>query len=151
MVIQRNMRKIISIVIMCTSLALLFSCTKKGTNTTEASSIANEITDYRLLGRKGQIEFPEMRATVSYIDSTTLHWETEHGDGSVEVGDEKIAFEKLSDHIYFLNWIEETGFTVSQIINVKEGTVKAFWSYADDKAQGKRSSQFVDGKFTFLN
>lgn len=145
------MRKILTTVITGISLVFLSSCHQKAVNTPVDIMQMEETTDYSLLGRKGQIEFPEMKATVRYIDATSLHWETENAEGPVGVGDEKIAFEQLSDHLYFLNWIEETGFTVSQIINTKDGTVKAFWSYADDDAKGKRNSQFVDGKFTFID
>jgi len=57
---------------------------------------------------------------------------------------------QLADTLHFLNWIEKTGFTVSQLIDTENGTVKAFWSYADDQSErGHRASMFVDGKFRF--
>jgi len=49
-----------------------------------------------------------------------------------------------------LNWIEKTGFTVSQVIDTAQGTVQAFWSFADPASEGgHRSSMFVEGRFRF--
>nr|WP_315250766.1 hypothetical protein [uncultured Flavobacterium sp.] len=107
--------------------------------------------DYSLIGKKGVLTFPEMKTEVSYISDTTLHWKTTDSEGIVAEGDENINYEKLSDNIHFLNWIEKDGWTVSQIINTEEGKVKAYWSFNNDKSpRGKRSSMFVDGKFEFV-
>jgi hypothetical protein len=108
-------------------------------------------TDYLLIGKNGLITFPEMKAEVNYKSDTSLHWKTTDNKGIVLEGDEDISYKKLTDNIHFLNWIEKDGWTVSQIINTKEGTVKAYWSFDDEKSlRGKRSSMFVDAKFEFV-
>jgi biopolymer transport protein ExbD len=108
-------------------------------------------TDYSLIGKKGQITFPEMKGEVNYTSDTSLHWKTTDNKGIVLEGDEKISYQKLTENLHFLNWIEKDGWTVSQIIDTKNGTVKAFWSFNDDKSdRGKRSSMFVDAKFEFV-
>ncbi|PXY42446.1 hypothetical protein DMB65_03350 [Flavobacterium cheongpyeongense] len=105
-----------------------------------------------LVGKKGKITFPEMIAEVNYLNDSTLHWKTTSKEGIVVEGYEKMYYKKLTDNLHFLNWIEKDGWTVSQIIDTKAGTVKAFWSFADEKSQrGKRTSMFVDGKFEFIN
>jgi hypothetical protein len=107
-------------------------------------------TDYSLIGKKGVITFPEMKGEVNYTSDTALHWKTTDNKGIVLEGDEKISYQKLTENLHFLNWIEKDGWTVSQIIDTKNGTVKAFWSFNDDKSdRGKRSSMFVDAKFEF--
>jgi hypothetical protein len=107
-------------------------------------------TDYSLISKKGVITFPEMKGEVNYTSDTTLHWKTTDNKGIVLEGDEKISYQKLTENLHFLNWIEKDGWTVSQIIDTKNGTVKAFWSFNDDKSdRGKRSSMFVDAKFEF--
>lgn len=122
------------------------SCNYKNQTTTEEK----QEEKYLLIGKKGTINFPEMKAEVSYPNDSTLHWKTIDKEGKVGEGDEKMVYKKLSDHLHFLNWIEKDGFTVSQIIDTKEGTVKAFWSFADEKSEsGKRASMLVDGKFEF--
>jgi hypothetical protein len=129
---------------------LLFtSCNKQEKN--EKMESRTKQNDYSLIGKKGVLTFPEMKTEVSYISDTTLHWKTTDSKGIVAEGDENINYEKLSDNIHFLNWIEKDGWTVSQIINTEEGKVKAYWSFNNDKSpRGKRSSMFVDGKFEFV-
>ena len=114
---------------------------------------ASEITsDYSLIGKKGLISFPEMNAEVTYNSDSTLHWKTIDIKGNISEGDEKMDYKQLTENLHFLNWIEKEGFTVSQIIDTKNGSVKAFWSFADESSpRGKRNSMFVDGKFKFEN
>lgn len=108
-------------------------------------------TNQLLIGSNGKITFPEMSAEVKYVNESTLHWKTTDSKGVVLEGDEKMDYQKLTDNLHFLNWIEKDGWTVSQIIDTKKGTVKAFWSFADEKSlRGKRTSMFVDGKFEFV-
>jgi hypothetical protein len=65
-------------------------------------------------------------------------------------GCERLSYLQVSDSLHFLNWIEKTGFTVSQVIDTAQGTVQAFWSFADpDSEGGHRSSMFVEGRFRF--
>jgi hypothetical protein len=140
------------------NLALIFlavislsACNNSNTQTENSITEDNKtMGDHSLIGKKGLITFPEMKAEVNYISDSTLHWKTTDSKGVVAEGDEKMSYEKLTDSIYFLNWIEKDGWTVSQIINTKEGKVKAYWSFNDEKSnRGKRSSMFVEAKFEF--
>ncbi|MEC4086925.1 MoaF-related domain-containing protein, partial [Myroides odoratimimus] len=70
-------------------------------------------------------------------------------NGAVNEGDEKMNYKALGEDLHFLNWIEQDGFTVSQIINTKTGEVTAFWSY--NGADHKRESQFVTGTFRVID
>ena len=116
----------------------------------DSKTITEETTVFSLIGKKGIITFPEMKANVTYTSDSTLHWKTTDNKGVIAEGDEKISYKRLSDNLHFLNWIEKDGWTVSQIIDTKNETVKAFWSFEDDKStRGKRSSMFVDAKFEF--
>jgi hypothetical protein len=103
-----------------------------------------------LLGREAVIQFPESTAQVSYSVRGELQWRVTDKNGNVTQGNERLSYLQLSDTLHFLNWIEKTGFTVSQIIDTDNGTVKAFWSYADQMSdRGHRASMFVDGSFRF--
>lgn len=131
----------------------LISCNnlKQETKNEEHNSDKSVTTDQLLIGKSGKITFPEMTAEVKYLNDSTLHWKTTNSEGIVAEGDEKMDYEKLTDNLHFLNWIEKDGWTVSQIIDTKERTVKAYWSFADEKSiRGKRTSMFVDGKFEFI-
>lgn len=104
-----------------------------------------------LLGREAVIEFPESTAQVNYSVQGELIWRVTDKNGNVTQGNERLSYLQLSDTLHFLNWVEKTGFTVSQVINTEKKTVKAFWSYADEFSErGHRASMFVDGTFRFL-
>lgn len=103
-----------------------------------------------LLGRQAAIEFPESIAEVRYTIRGELHWRVKDKNGNVTQGRERLSYLQLSDTLHFLNWMEKSGFTVSQVIDTERGTVSAFWSYADDQSEsGHRASMFVNGKFRF--
>lgn len=104
-----------------------------------------------LLGRQAVIKFPESMAEVRYTVRGDLYWRVTDKSGHVTQGNERLSYLQLSDSLHFLNWIEKTGFTVSQVIDTENGTVKAFWSYADAHSErGHRASMFVDGEFQFI-
>lgn len=127
------------------------ACNKQPKTETKQEEAITDTSNYSIIGKTGKITFPEMKAEVNYISETVLHWKTTDIKGVVAEGDEKINYQKLTDNLYFFNWIEKDGWTVSQIIDTKNGTVKAFWSFNDDKSErGKRSSMFVDAKFEFV-
>jgi hypothetical protein len=112
----------------------------------------NNQENYLLIGKKGIITFPEMKARVNYLSENKLHWKTTDSEGTIVEGDEEISYKTLTENLHFLNWIEKDGFTVSQIIDTKNKTVTAFWSFSDDESErGKRASDFVTGIFEFDN
>lgn len=134
-------------------IALLSSCNKSNKEKSIDNTVTKQsaTTDYTLIGKKGIIVYPEFKAEVSYLSDTTLHWKTTTPDGKITEGDEKIFYKKLNDNQYFLNWIEQDGLTISQIIDVKEGKVYAFASYTDEKSpRGKRNSMNLEGTFEFV-
>lgn len=101
-----------------------------------------------LLGRDAVIDFPDSRAEVRYSSQGKMRWRVVDSQGQVSEGCEQLSYLQLSDNLHFLNWIEKTGFTVSQVIDTSTGVVQAFWSYADDHCDsGHRSSMFVEGRF----
>ncbi|SFC37106.1 hypothetical protein SAMN05421780_10512 [Flexibacter flexilis DSM 6793] len=135
---------------------LFAACQPKheGQTSTASTSVSDSVgqgEDYRLVGKNAVLEYPTFKAEVSYLTDSTLHWKTTSSDGKVEEGTEQVFLKKLNEHQYFLNWIEETGFTVSQVIDVKAGQVTAFGSFADAQSpRGQRSSVNLEGHFRFV-
>jgi hypothetical protein len=124
-------------------------CNHKQPNKKSTNEIANT-KEFTLIGKKGKITFPEMKVETSYLSDSTLHWKTTNNKGVINEGDESVSYEQLTGNLHFLNWIEKNGYVISLVINTKERKVKAFWSYQDESARGKRSSAFTDGKFEFV-
>lgn len=138
--------KRIALIMITVGLFTMVSCKQNESTREEVKSEATISLD--LIGKRGEISFPEMSAITDYTNEKTLHWSTKAKDGTVNQGDEQVSYKRLSEELHFLNWIEKTGFTVSQIINTKTGEVKAFWSWTNES--GKRESSFVDGTFKYV-
>lgn len=65
---------------------------------------------------------------------------------------ETISYKKVGENLFFVSWIEKTGETVSQIVDLSNNKVTVFLSCQDDKsARGKRSSAFFDGTLIVNN
>lgn len=141
--------KILAIVAL--TLFTMTSCKNADSPTTDTNSESINSESFSLIGKTGKLTFPESTAEVNYLTEDSLHWKFTDNKGVVTKGVEKLYYERLTENKHFLNWIEQDGWTVSQIIDTKEGTVKAFWSFADESStRGKRASMFVDGKFEFV-
>ena len=140
------MKKIIATL---TVIIMLLSC--NNANEKKASQNLVSKANFEIIGKKAVLLFPEIKAEVYYKSDSILHWKTTDKKGIVAEGDEKMDYKQLSENLHFLNWIEQDGWTVSQIIDSKNGTVKAFWSFQDETSpRGKRRSLFVNGKFEFV-
>jgi hypothetical protein len=104
-----------------------------------------------LIGKRAKIQFPDVAATVEYRTTTSLHWKTTDKAGATAKADETINYERVAPHLHFLNWIEKDGWTVSQIIDTEKHSVRAFWSFEDEKSdRGHRSSVFIAGTIEFI-
>jgi hypothetical protein len=123
--------------------------TGKGTDTASknagAGSSENSIN---IIGKTGTVTFPQFSVDETFVSDSILHWKIVDEKGSVTEGDEKVRFKKINESQYFVNWIEKTGLTVSQILDSNKGTATAFVSRADEKSdRGKRSANFLEGSF----
>lgn len=120
-----------------------------GNNKLAAEKDGGANTVNMLAGKTAKITYPDFSAEVQYLNDSTLHWKAVEKNGKTDEGTEHISYKQLNDHLYFLNWIEKDGLTVSQVINTKDGDVDAFLSYKDDKSPAGRGAQFLKGKFEF--
>lgn len=127
---------------------LLFQACAGNSNPVAGKGSDNDTTE-TLVGKTARITYPDFNAEVQYLNDSTVHWKAVDQTGKTNEGTEHISYKQLNPHLYFLNWIEKDGLTVSQVINTKDGEVDAFLSYKDDKSPAGRAAQFVKGKFEF--
>ena len=129
--------------------ALLFSCNcpknDKEMNTTENTQ---SISDFTLIGKKAKLTYPELTAEVQYISETQIHWKTTDKSGNVAEETDALTLKPLGNGQFFLNWIENDGTTVSQVIDTQKKTVSAYLTFSDET--GKRVSQFLEGTFEIM-
>ena len=131
----------------------LVSCSQKesSTGTTAPKEVeVSTVAPTELIGKKGVLTYPDFTAYMTYESENRLHWKTVSKEGKVAEGEEEVSYKRISDHIFFLSWIEADGFTVSQVIDVENGKVEAFLSFNDDQSvRGKRGSLATAATFAF--
>lgn len=85
---------------------------------------------------------------VKYVDDKKIQWEGIEGVSKGASGVENITYRQLSPGIFFINWLEKDGFSVSQILDLNKMTVYAYNTYDED---GKRKELFRTGTLVLQN
>lgn len=141
----KNLVKLTSFLVI---LALFYAC--DASNSKKEGQPKEILTS--LVGREVTIEYPDMKADVTYLNDSTLHWSTIGENGELAEGTEYMSYKNLGDNRFFINWIEQDGITVSQVVDANRGEVTAFISFNDEASStGKRSATLMVGKLTFRN
>ena len=138
------MKRTLLVFVVMTILSSCYSSKMVSKEITKDSGLA-------FFGKKATYKFAPFTVIETFLNDSTLHWEMTNSKGIVTASVfEKVSYKELTENLYFTSWIEESGFTVSQIIDWKNANVKAFCSFEDEKSlRGKRSSMFLDGKIIF--
>ena len=72
-----------------------------------------------------------------YTSPTEISWEALSGPAKGMKGTEKIQALEVASDIFFINWLEASGTTVSQILDFNNSTMVAFTTYDSDKGRQK--------------
>ncbi|MFJ3878926.1 MoaF-related domain-containing protein [Streptomyces sp. NPDC090077] len=62
-------------------------------------------------------------------DGTTLDWTALEGPMAGRSGQEKLSVRAVGEGLYFVNWVEASGMTVSHVMDLGHGTVSVYWTY----------------------
>jgi len=129
-------------------LLLLQACNNTRTQDTSKATLKADENTSEIIGKSATLEFSKFKVIETFVSDSTLHWKHIDNDGTVTEADEHVSYKKLNDNQFFINWIEKTGLTVSQILDTKAGIATAYVSRADEKSQrGKRAATFFEGSF----
>jgi hypothetical protein len=128
------------------TVATVSACSPSGNSTDP--SVRNGEQD--LIGKTGKITYDKFTAEVNYLDDSTIHWKTVDAKGVIAQESEHVSYQKLNDHLYFLNWMEESGLTVSQVIDTQDMKVTAYLTYKDAAVPSGRKTEFLHGKFEYI-
>lgn len=82
-----------------------------------------------------------------YRSDAHLEWETASGPQRGARGSESVHVAQVAPHVFFVSWLEKSGVTVSQVLDLDQSKVTAFVTF--DTEQG-RQSQFDRGAITEL-
>lgn len=142
------MKKIIT-TLLC---GVLLAACKENTNKPVTSKTEETVnTKDDIFGKSATITYPKMKVEVSYINDSTLHWKDVLANGEIKQGNEHIYYKRLSQNLHFINWTEESGITISQVLDTGKETVNTYLTYENPKnPRGKRNSDILLGTIKFL-
>lgn len=108
-------------------ISMMVSCKNEGKNNQKLTheSISTETTD-SLAGKKLAYNYGQNGYEVQFKTANLLHWKCVKGDEKGKEADETYYAHRLDNHSLFITWIEADGLGVSQVVNLKDKTVKCF-------------------------
>lgn len=107
----------------------------------------------KLNGKKVEVEYETgARYLMTYLTESELKWEVLGGltEGEAAEGIEPYIFYNISEGIYNINWIENDGLTVSQVLDFNTNTVYAFLTWSDEQERGGRGQLLQKGTFNLI-
>ena len=100
----------------------------------------------KLLGKKLLFHYESGLEVIGHYSSPTeVSWEGLTGPAKGSRGKESVDLAEIAPNIFFVNWIEESGTTISQVLDLDRMVVTAFVTF--DTPQG-RQSMFDKGTLT---
>ncbi len=100
----------------------------------------------KFVGKKILLRYANgMEIIGDYKTSTEMSWEALAGPAKGMKGTERIQAVEISPEIFFISWFEESGTTVSQVLNFNKSTVVAYITF--ETGQGRQSA-LEKGTFT---
>ena len=100
----------------------------------------------RLLGKRLLFNYESgLQVKGHYSSSTEVSWEALTGPAKGSRGKESVDVAEVAPNIFFVNWIEEAGTTVSQVLDIDRLVVTAFVTFETPQ---RRQSMFDKGTLT---
>jgi phenolic acid decarboxylase len=100
-----------------------------------------------LTGRRFHISYPNGLELDAIYFEEEVSWSVTAGPPAGRSGTDKTHEIEVGPGIYFVSWIEETGTTVSQLLNLNAMRITSFVTF---DADGTRASTFQTGTLTEL-
>ena len=110
--------------------SLLFTaCQRSDTaqkTTGEQANAPVQATDTTLIGKRLHLKFPTNNSTVEYISNSHLFWSSRDSVHGRKEGEDTYHAVRIGSSVFFVNWVEADGTTVSQVLDLKDHTCQAF-------------------------
>lgn len=103
-------------------------------------------TDTTLVGKRLYLNFPTNSSTVEYISDDHLFWSSRDSVHGYKEGEDTYHAVRIDSSVFFVNWVEADGTTVSQVLDLKEHTCQTFLtSNIFSKKKDKRVTVVLSG------
>ena len=110
--------------------SLLFTaCQRSDTAQKATGEQANapvQSTDTTLVGKRLYLNFPTNSSTVEYISDDHLFWSSRDSVHGHKESEDTYHAVRIGSSVFFVNWVEADGTTVSQVLDLKARTCQAF-------------------------
>ena len=105
-----------------------------------------QATDTTLVGKRLHLHFPTNSSTVEYISDDHLFWSSRDSIHGYKEGEDTYHAVRIDSSVFFVNWVEADGTTVSQVLDLKEHTCQTFLtSNIFSKKKDKRVTVVLSG------
>ena len=110
------------------ALLLLTACSRdsSGTETSQEDAPPVQTTDTTLVGKRLHLRFPDNFSTVEYLSHKHLFWRSRDSVHGRKEGEDIYHAVRIDTSVFFVNWVEADGTTVSQVLDLKARTCQAF-------------------------
>ena len=103
-------------------------------------------TDTTLVGKRLYLNFPTNSSTVEYISNDHLFWSSRDSVHGHKESEDTYHAVRIGSSVFFVNWVEADGTTVSQVLDLKEHTCQTFLtSNIFSKKKDKRVTVVLSG------
>ena len=103
-------------------------------------------TDTTLIGKRLYLNFPTNSSTVEYISDDHLFWSSRDSVHGHKESEDTYHAVRIDSSVFFVNWVEADGTTVSQVLDLKARTCQAFiTSNVFSKKKDKRVTVVLSG------
>ena len=83
-------------------------------------------SDTTLVGKRLHLSFEGNSSIVEYLSDRHLHWLSRDSVHGEKEGEDRYHAQHIEPHIFFVNWVEADGTTISQVLDLKARTCQAF-------------------------
>ena len=105
-----------------------------------------QATDTTLVGKRLHLHFPTNSSTVEYISDDHLFWSSRDSVHGHKESEDTYHAVRIGSSVFFVNWVEADGTTVSQVLDLKEHTCQTFLtSNIFSKKKDKRVTVVLSG------
>ena len=85
-----------------------------------------QATDTTLVGKRLHLHFPTNSSTIEYISDDHLFWSSRDSVHGHKESEDTYHAVRIDSSVFFVNWVEADGTTVSQVLDLKARTCQAF-------------------------
>lgn len=118
-------KAIFTIIILTTIISCKNQNNAKNIETTQQGKTPDLEID-SLSGKTLEYNYGDNMYVVNFKSEKELHWKCIKGDEKGKEAIETYSTLRLDNHTLFISWVENDGLGVSQVINLKNNTVKTF-------------------------